>query len=317
MFIALEYLGLCACSRFAKVGESWVGGSLDFIWELERRRRETQGLQFVNEDPRAPHGKPSTFVLTRLPSRRSSLVTSMFGASVGWKFSNPRHNTRAPRGRQARWRARPTRVKGRPKLRPSKARGPGRQRADTPWPRSCRQLKSQQAPTPQPTQQQQHQKGQSKGTQHSDRPKRVPDVWSSKHTRRSRIFGPILANGTLCLVVARTQTAPASTFMHSAVREATDGWTGISASESAAQRGRTAKRQRMTAVTVLFPTRRGQTAPQPRVLFLPATRLPTGPSTFPRRPGTARKSLAVFTKRSSVSEGAQGTSFVECSFASD
>ena len=47
LFMAIEYVNVVACAKYKRDGDSLVGGSLDYLAELERRRRVTPGLQFV------------------------------------------------------------------------------------------------------------------------------------------------------------------------------------------------------------------------------------------------------------------------------
>ena len=47
LMMAFEYLGILSYSRFTHNNGSLVGGALDYLAELDRRRRATPGLQFI------------------------------------------------------------------------------------------------------------------------------------------------------------------------------------------------------------------------------------------------------------------------------
>ena len=47
LFMALEYVNVVSYAKYKRDGDTHVGGSLDYLAELERRRRDTPGLQFL------------------------------------------------------------------------------------------------------------------------------------------------------------------------------------------------------------------------------------------------------------------------------
>ena len=47
LFMALEYVNVVSYAEYKRDGDTHVGGSLDYLAELERRRRDTSGLQFL------------------------------------------------------------------------------------------------------------------------------------------------------------------------------------------------------------------------------------------------------------------------------
>ena len=52
LFMALEYVNVVSYAKYKRDGDTHVGGSLDYLAELERRRRDTPGLQFLLADER-------------------------------------------------------------------------------------------------------------------------------------------------------------------------------------------------------------------------------------------------------------------------
>ena len=47
LFMVLEYVNVVSYAKYKRDGDTHVGGSLDYLAELERRRRNTPGLQFL------------------------------------------------------------------------------------------------------------------------------------------------------------------------------------------------------------------------------------------------------------------------------
>ena len=47
LLMALQYVDVVSYAKCKRDGDTHVGGSLDYLAELERRRRDTSGLQFL------------------------------------------------------------------------------------------------------------------------------------------------------------------------------------------------------------------------------------------------------------------------------